>query len=239
MLSPPSVRTWLARRATSVSGVASARARSGRAASDAAEHGAVGEAGTARIIEVENAAHHLPSSEETGDRVSVRVDDAGGGVDLDTTEGEGEAAGDGIGLERWFLDGDGPVGFSDRKPLRATAVLDVGVERHIPLHRRVEPLDGLKGLTGVDAVELFDELLERVGGRLGNALDAVFIAQEMQHLLVEYLPAELSRLHQDHAPVLGIGVVAEVGTLVDETLAVGVDHDREGIVVLLEIVAHR
>ena len=39
--------------------------------------------------------------------------------------------------------------------------------------------------------------------------------------------------------VLGIGIVAEVGTLVDEALALGVHHDAEGVAVLLKGVAHR
>src|SRR5215468_8119260 len=100
---------WRARRATGIlclpgsgvgSSVAPARPRAGRAAGDAAEHGAVGEAGTARIIEVEDAPHHLPGGVEAGDRMSVRVDDARSGVDLDATESECEPAGDGIGLER-------------------------------------------------------------------------------------------------------------------------------------------
>src|SRR5262245_20221664 len=84
-------------RATSLSGVAPARPRSGRAAGDAAEHGAVGEAATAGIIEIEDTPHHLARSVKTGNRVSVRVDDAGGSVDLDATEGEGEPASHGIG----------------------------------------------------------------------------------------------------------------------------------------------
>src|SRR5262245_54034721 len=90
-----------ARRATGIlclpgsdvgSSVAPARPRSGRAAGDAAEHGAIGEAGTARIIEIEDAAHHLACGVETGDGMSIRVDDAGGRVDLDAAKGEGQPA---------------------------------------------------------------------------------------------------------------------------------------------------
>src|SRR2546430_8746783 len=36
-------------------------------------------------------------------------------------------------------------------------------------------------------------------------------------------------LLQNHAPVLGVGVVAEVGALVDEALALRVDIDAPGI----------
>ena len=59
----------------------------------------------------------------------------------------------------------------------------------------------------------------RVGGDLGDLPDAVLVAQQVLHLLVEDLPGELAGLLQDHAAVLGIGVVAEVGALVDEALA--------------------
>ena len=59
----------------------------------------------------------------------------------------------------------------------------------------------------------------RVGGDLGDLADAVFVALQMLHLLVEDLPGELARLLQHHAAVFRVGVVAEVGALVDEALA--------------------
>ena len=58
-----------------------------------------------------------------------------------------------------------------------------------------------------------------------------------QHLRVEDLPRELARLPQDLATVLRVGVVAEVGALVHEPVPLGVQHDAEGIRVLLEVVA--
>ena len=61
----------------------------------------------------------------------------------------------------------------------------------------------------------------------------------MRHLPVEHLPRELPRLLQHGAAVLRVGVVAEVRALVHETLAVRIDHDAEGIAVLLEAVAHQ
>ena len=91
-----------------VSRVAAARPGAGGGAGDAAEHGAVGEAGAAGIVEVEDAADHLARRIKAGDGQAVGVDDARAGVDLDAAEGEGEAAGDGIGLERRLLDGDRP-----------------------------------------------------------------------------------------------------------------------------------
>ena len=53
----------------------------------------------------------------------------------------------------------------------------------------------------------------------------------------EHLPCHLAGLVQNDAPVLRVGVVAEVGPLVDEAPPLAVDHDAPGIGVLLEIVA--
>ncbi len=106
-------------------------------------------------------------------------------------------------------------------------------------HRLVPLGDGLDELLGVDAFELRRELLDGVAGHLGDLADAVFVALQMLGLLVEHLPGELARLLQHHAAVFGVGVVAEVGALVDEALAGRVDQHRERIAVLLELVADR
>ncbi len=124
-------------------------------------------------------------------------------------------------------------------PSRAAAVLDVRIERHVGADGLVVLGDGLDELGGVHALELLPELLDGVGGHLGDLPDPVLVALQMLHLLVENLPGELAGLLQHHAAVLGIGVVAEVGALVDEALAGGVDQDRERIGVLLELVADR
>ena len=68
-------------------------------------------------------------------------------------------------------------------------------------------------------------------------MNAVFVAQEVQHLPVEDLPGELPGLVEDRPAVFGVGVVAEVRTLVDKTLALGVHHDAPRIAVLLELVS--
>src|SRR5262249_10569620 len=99
--------------------------------------------------------------------------------------------------------------------------------------------NGRDELFGVDAVELLGQILDCVGGHLGDLPDAVFVALQVLHLLVEDLPGKLARLLQDHAAVLGGGVIAEVGAFIDEALAGGVDHDGERIGVLLELVADR
>ncbi len=106
-------------------------------------------------------------------------------------------------------------------------------------HRRVVLGDGLEELLGVHAFELFCELLERIGRHLGDLADAVLVALHVLDLGVEHLPGELVGLLQHDAAVFRIGVVAEVGALVDEALAVGVDEDAERIGMLLELVADR
>src|SRR5581483_9670452 len=172
-------------------------------------------------------------------RMAVAIHYAALGVDAQAAEGEGDAAGDGIGLERRLVDGVGPVRLVDGKALGATAVLDVRIELDVGAHRLVVGLDGRQRLRRVDVLELVAQLFQRVGAHLAHALDAVFVAQHRDDLVVEHLVGELLRLLEHHAAVFGIGVVAEVGALVDEALAIGIDHDAPGIRVLLEIVADR
>ena len=107
------------------------------------------------------------------------------------------------------------------------------------LHRGVVGADLLQEGLGVDAFQLARQLLQRVGAHLGHLLDAVLVAQLLGDLLVEDLPGEIARLLQHHAAVFGIGVVAEIGALIEEPLAVGVDQHAPGIAVLLEGVADR
>src|SRR5690606_22904149 len=91
----------------------------------------------------------------------------------------------------------------------------------------------------IHAVHLFGELLEGVRAHLRHLTDAIFLAEVRDDLVVENLPGHLVGLVQDDAAVLGVGVVAEVGAFVDESLAVGIDHDAPRVAVLLEIVADR
>ena len=89
--------------------------------------------------------------------------------------------------------------------------------------------DGPLEARGVDA-EARGELAQRVrvhargAGRL-----VVDRAQHLHGAGVEDLRRDALRLAQHLGAVLGVGVVAEVGALVDEALAVGVDHDRDRI----------
>ena len=59
----------------------------------------------------------------------------------------------------------------------------------------------------------------------------------MEHLRIEDLPGELPGLLEDRTAVLRVGEAVEIGALVDEAPAVGVDENAEGIAVLLELVA--
>ena len=101
----------------------------------------------------------------------------------------------------------------------------------------VELLDSFHECLRIDTFELGRQLFDRVRGDLGDLADAVFVAELVDDFLIEDLPGELVRLLQHFAAVFGIGVIAEVGALVDEALAIGIDDDAERIAVLLEIVA--
>src|SRR6266478_2178629 len=59
----------------------------------------------------------------------------------------------------------------------------------------------------------------------------------MRHLAIEHLPRELSRLFENRAPILGVGIVAKVRALVDEAAAAPIHHDPKWITVLLKAVA--
>src|SRR5262245_14432893 len=215
-----------------------ARAR-GRGARDAAEHRARGQAGAAGIVEIEQSPDQFAGGIEAADRLVVGIEHLGVGGDAHAAEGEGEAAGHRVALERRLVDGVRPVALVDGKALGAPAVLDVRIERNVAAHGLIVFGDGLEKLLRVYAVELAREFLDRIGDDLGDLPDLVLVALQMLHLLVEDLPGELAGLLQHHAAVFGVGVVAEVGAFVDEALAGGVDEDRERVGMFLKLVADR
>ena len=86
---------------------APARGRAG----DPPEHRAGHQAGAARIVEVEQAAHQLARRVQAGNRMAVGIDDAALGIDLEPAEREGHPAGHRVGLERRLIDGVRPVRF--------------------------------------------------------------------------------------------------------------------------------
>ncbi len=120
---------------------------------------------------------------------------------------------------------------------RREPVADVRVERHLGARGGVERPHRLQKAARVDAFEPLGQRLETVGLFLGDARDAVFLAQQMRDLLVEDLPGEHAGLVQDLAAVFGVGVAVEIEPLVEKTLALGIDDDAERVVVLLEAVA--
>ena len=97
--------------------------------------------------------------------------------------------------------------------------------------------DGGHGRLGVDVFHAPAELRDAAGGDPGDLPDAVLVTQQVVSAGVEDLPCRVPRLGQDLPAVAGVGVVAEVGALVHESLAVPVQHDPERIAVLLEAVA--
>src|SRR5437879_13881120 len=66
---------------------------------DAAEYRAIGEAGSARVVEVEDSTHQFSRGIEAGDRIAVGRHHLRFGVDAQPAEGEGDPAGDRVGLE--------------------------------------------------------------------------------------------------------------------------------------------
>ena len=60
------------------------------------------------------------------------------------------------------------------------------------------------------------------------------LVQQGLDLRIEHMPGKAPWLLQNHAPVFGVGVVAKVRTLVDETLALRIHHDAERVTVAAE-----
>src|SRR6266702_6706791 len=74
---------------------------------DASEHRAVGEAGSARIVQVEDSADQFAGRVQARYRISVGGYHLRAGVDAQPAEGGGDPAGDGRGVEAWRLEGVG------------------------------------------------------------------------------------------------------------------------------------
>src|SRR5437867_2943835 len=104
---------------------------------DASEHRAVGEAGSARIVEVEDSADQFTGRVQARYRISVGGYHLRAGVDAQPAEGEGDPAGDGIGFEGRRVEGVRPVGLVHCESRGAAPVLDVGVEWNVRSHGRV------------------------------------------------------------------------------------------------------
>src|SRR2546426_2076652 len=209
----------------------------GRRAGETAEHSARDESGAARVVEVEDPADHLAGGVEPRYLGRIVIEHLSVGVDAKTAEREGDPARGRVRLERRLVDRVGPVRLRGLEADGATAVPRVRIEGHVAAHGRVEGAHGTEKALGIHIFELRGQLFERLRPHLGHARDAVLGAQQMKHLRIEDLPGELPGLLEDRAAVLRVGEAVEVGALVDEAPAVGVDEDAEGIAVLLELVA--
>src|SRR5215468_3406776 len=134
-----------------------ARAR-GRGARDAAEHRTGGQAGPTGIVEVKQSAHQFTGGIEAADGLVVGIEHFGVVGDAHTAEGKGEAAGDRVAFERRRIDRVRPITLVDGKSFRASAILDVGIERNVAAHGLIVLGDGLEKLLRVDPVELVREV---------------------------------------------------------------------------------
>ena len=118
--------------------------------------------------------------------------------------------------------------------MRAAAIFFPGIVGNVGAHCRVESRDGRKTGLARHAIQLGDEGLDRVGLGARRLLDAIFAVQPRRAVLVEDLPGDLSRLRQNGPPELGVGQRPDVGALIEEALAIGVDDDPFKIVVAFE-----
>src|SRR6185312_930506 len=81
-----------------------ARARPG----EPAEHGAAGQSARTGIVEIEDAADHLAGREKPGDALVAGIQHLALARNLHAAEGEGDAAGHGIGFKGRRIDRAGP-----------------------------------------------------------------------------------------------------------------------------------
>ena len=181
---------------------------------------------------VEQPPDHLAGGVETWNGLLTVGDDAAPGVDLDAAKGEADAAGHGVAGVRRGVDGLGPVALGRGDAHRAPSVLDGRVVRNIGLHRRVELFNRLDQPGWVD-VQTLGQFLDGVGLGHRHLVNMVFVPQQVLHFLVEDLEAQALGLSQQGPPVGDVGVVAEVGALVQEALTVDVHDQSKGIGVLL------
>src|SRR5262245_16822604 len=207
--------------------------------SDAPEHNAGDQTGATAVVVIVEAADDLAGGIEASDRRARGVLHLRIARDAQASESEGDASGNAVSMIGRDVEPAGPVALVDAKTAGAQPVVDVGIEWDVRAWRGVEGTNGLEEALRIDTGELWRQLLEGIGGFLGDARNPILFAQQADNLLVEHLPGEQARLFQDLAPILGVGVAVEVCALIDEALAAGVDDDTEWIVVLLKAVADR
>src|SRR4030095_8147575 len=202
-----------------------------------AEDGAGNQSSAARVVEVEETAHHLPGRIEARNGMEVEIEHLPGFlVYAQSAKSEGNAAGSRVGIERRRIERLRPVGLLRSDADGRFAVLDRMIELDVLLHRSIEFPDGLQKLIGVDTFELRSELFQSIRSHFCDEFDAVLRAQQILDLGIENLPRELPGLLQNLAAVLGVGKRVKIPALVHEALAIGIDEEPEDVAVLLELV---
>src|SRR5262249_54307066 len=86
-------------------------------------------------------------------------------------------------------------------------------------------------------LELARQLSNRHRFGFRHFANPILLAKQRDDLLVEDLKGGAAGLFDDHASVLHVRVVAEVGPFVHEALTAQVDDDAQRVRVLLEVVA--
>src|SRR5207249_3296069 len=135
-------------------------------------------------------------------RPLLPIDDLARWRDPQTAERERDTRRDGEAHVGRRVERLRPVGLRRRDPTRGLAVLDRGVVRG-GLHGRVVGADRGHETVDVD-LELARDPLQRHVLRLRHLADPVFLAEEVDHFLVEDLKRGAARLADERAPVLHI-----------------------------------
>ena len=184
-------------------------------AGNASEYGARHQAGAAGIVEIEQSADQFACRIKSGQRSVLDIQHARGRVDFQSAECEGDAGRDRVPDVGRRVERLSPVRFGQRQPARAPPVLHGGVELHVGHHRRVEVLDRLHEAGRVD-LELARQAFQRriLGAR--DLADAVLLAEQLEHLLVEDLERRAAWLEifgSRSAPILAADPVGGYYTL--------------------------
>src|SRR5262249_26460187 len=142
-------------------------------------------------------------------------------VDAHAPEGECDAAGDRIGGERRAVEPLGPVGLRQRQARGAEAIAYRWIEGGVA-NGRIVAVERFRTCLAIDG-QLRDERCERV--RDHGLARLVAALEKRRRLGVEDLVRDATRLIEDDAAELGVGVELKVLALVEEPPAVTVDED--------------
>ena len=131
-----------------------------------------------------------------------------------------------------------PISLVNRKPFCVSPILHVRIKWYIGPHRGIVTGNFAYDRGSIDTFELPSQIFHTISDDFRHLFDPIFIAQEVQHLLVEDLPSEVAGLLKNNATVFSIGIISKIGSLIDEALSIGIDHDAEGVGMLLKSVAN-